>query len=92
LGNQCECKCGSSCACGEDSQGCSCGERSKCGCECSECSDCNCGQEQGFHRRYQTKAERKAELEKYYAELEQYQSELQTEMQAVQEMIADLQK
>jgi hypothetical protein len=82
-----ECECGSSCSCGENDQECSCGERSECCCD-----ECGCEQEQHFHRRYQTKAERKADLEKYYAELEQYQSELQLEMQAVQEMIADLQK
>ena len=84
MSKECDCECGSSCACGDSNQGCSCGD---CG-----CGDCGCGEEQHFVRRYQTKAERKADLEAYYAELETYQSELQLEMQAVKEMIADLQK
>jgi hypothetical protein len=48
-----------------------------CGCEC-----CGGGR---FHRRYQTKAEQIAELEAYLAELK-------TEVQAVEERLADLRK
>jgi hypothetical protein len=62
------------CECGSN---CSCGE----GCD----GECNCEHGNKFHRRYQTKAEK-------IAELEQYQSELKTELQAVKEMIADLKK
>jgi len=57
-----------------------------CGCE----SECECGGEcrchgRHFERRYQTKAEQIAELESYLGELK-------TEVQAVEEMLADLQK
>ncbi|MCJ7585522.1 MAG: hypothetical protein MUO30_12240 [Anaerolineales bacterium] len=48
-----------------------------CGCEC-----CGGGR---FHRRYQTKAEQIAELETYMAELK-------SEVQAVEERLADLRK
>lgn len=60
-----------------------------CGCEGETCT---CGGESGgcgwqhgggFHRRYQTQAERKAELESYLAELK-------AEVQAVEEVLADL--
>jgi hypothetical protein len=49
-----------------------------CGCEC----DCHGGR---FERRYQTKEEQIAELEAYL-------SELKTEVQAVEEHLADLHK
>jgi hypothetical protein len=56
-----------------------------CGCNC----DCDCGCEccggGRFHRRYQTKTEQIAELEAYLAELK-------TEVQAVEERLADLRK
>ncbi|OGO61974.1 MAG: hypothetical protein A2029_02385 [Chloroflexi bacterium RBG_19FT_COMBO_47_9] len=57
-----------------------------CGCE-SECEcggDCRC-HGRHFERHYQTKAEQIAELESYLGELK-------TEVQAVEEMLADLQK
>ena len=59
-------------------------------CDCGgECScDCGCDCHKGggrFHRRYQTKAEQIAELEAYLAELK-------TEVQAVEERLADLRK
>jgi hypothetical protein len=57
--------------------GCSCGHNCDCGCEC-----CGGGR---FHRRYQTKAEQIAELDAYLAELK-------TEVQAVEERLADLRK
>jgi len=56
---------------------CDCGCDCDCGCEC-----CGGGR---FHRRYQTKAEQIAELEAYLAELK-------TEVQAVEERLADLRK
>jgi hypothetical protein len=59
------------CDCGSE-EGCS------CGCEC-------CGHNGGFERRYQTKAEKIADLEAYL-------SELKTEVQAVEEHLADLRK
>ncbi len=57
-----------------------------CGCDC-ECGDtCECGcHESHFERRYQTKAEKIAELEAYL-------SELKLELQAVEEHLADLKK
>jgi hypothetical protein len=61
------------CDCGSE-EGCSCG----CGCECG-------GHDMGFERRYQTKAEKIADLEAYL-------SELKTEVQAVEEHLADLRK
>jgi hypothetical protein len=54
------------------------------GCDC----DCDCGCEEcgpSFKRRYKTKAEQIAELEAYL-------SELKTEVQAVEEHLADLHK
>jgi hypothetical protein len=59
-----------------------------CGCE-SECecgSDCQCScHDRHFERRYQTKTEQIAELEAYLGELK-------TEVQAVEEHLADLRK
>jgi hypothetical protein len=57
-----------------------------CGCEgdCGDTCECGCHQEH-FQRRYQTKAEKIAELEAYL-------SELKLEVQAVEEHLADLRK
>jgi hypothetical protein len=61
---------------------CGCQSDQECGCSCGcEC----CGRAGGFERRYQTKAEQIAELEAYL-------SELKTEVQAVEEHLADLRK
>ncbi len=59
-------------------------------CGCQSDHECGCGGECGCHgehfeRRYQTKAEQIAELEAYL-------SELKTEVQAVEEHLADLRK
>ncbi len=55
-------------------------------CECGEGSGCDCGcGDDGFQRRYLTKAEQTAELEAYLAELK-------LEVQAVEERLADLKK
>jgi hypothetical protein len=60
----------------------------ECGCE----SECECGDEcqcpchdRHFERRYQTKAEKIADLEAYLGELK-------LELQAVEEQLADLKK
>jgi hypothetical protein len=54
-------------------------------CDCGEGGcDCGCGDD-GFQRRYLTKAEQIAELEAYLAEL-------RLEVQAVEERLADLRK
>jgi hypothetical protein len=71
------------CGCSQD-QNCSCGEaQGRCGCGC----DCGCGGHgaRPFERRFQTKAERIAGLESYLGELK-------TEVQAVEEHLADLRK
>jgi hypothetical protein len=61
---------------------CGCNEGQECDCGCG----CECGGNGGhFERRYQTKAEQIAELEVYL-------SELKTEVQAVEEHLADLRK
>jgi hypothetical protein len=58
----------------------------ECGCGCDCDSGCECSCHQGhFDRRYQTKAEKMAELEAYLAELK-------LEVQAVEEHLADLRK
>ena len=57
---------------------CGCGNECDCGCECG----CHAGH---FGRRYQTKAEQIEVLEAYL-------SELKTEVQAVEEHLADLRK
>jgi hypothetical protein len=65
--------------CEESGEHCSCGEgHGECGC------GGGCGSH-GFERRYQTKAEQIAELEAYL-------SELKTEVQAVEEHLADLRR
>ena len=61
-----------------------------CGCDCDsgcECGDtCECACHTGhFERRYQTKAEKIAELESYLGQLK-------LELQAVEEHLADLKK
>jgi len=57
-----------------------------CGSECECGGECSCHENSGhFERRYQTKAEQIAELEAYL-------SELKTEVQAVEEHLADLRK
>jgi len=68
---------GKQCDCQSD-QGCSCGCDGGCDCEC-------CRHAGHFERRYQTKAEQIAELEAYLGELK-------TEVQAVEEHLADLHK
>lgn len=73
-------------------------ENEKCGCNDGSCNrrhDCHCGSESDctcgcrdcrcFHRRFQTKAEQRQELESYLAELK-------LEIQAVEERLADLGK
>jgi hypothetical protein len=57
---------------------CDCEKSCDCGCECC------CGDD-GFQRRYLTKAEQAAELEAYLADLK-------LEVQAVEERLADLRK
>lgn len=59
-------------------------------CNCQSDQECGCGCECGghagdFERRYQTKPEKIAELEAYLGELK-------TEVQAVEEHLADLRK
>jgi hypothetical protein len=61
---------------------CDCKSGQECSCECG--CDC-CGNSAHFERRYQTKAEKIAELESYLVELK-------TEIQAVEEHLADLRK
>jgi hypothetical protein len=60
-----------------------------CECETDEKCDCGCeccgGGDEGFHRRFKTKAEKIAELEAYLADLK-------TEVQAVEEHLADLRR
>jgi hypothetical protein len=60
----------------------------QCNCESDQGCDCGCdccGGSGHFERRYQTKAEQIAELETYL-------DELKTEVQAVEEHLADLRK
>jgi len=58
----------------------------QCDCQSDQGCDCGCGESAGyFERRYQTKAEQIAELESYL-------EELKTEVQAVEEHLADLHK
>jgi hypothetical protein len=61
---------------------CDCQSGQECTCDCG----CECGGRAGhFERRYQTKAEQIVELEAYL-------DELKTEVQAVEEHLADLRK
>ena len=60
-----------------------CGGGESCDCEGGQCG-CGCGDGE-FERRYQTKAEQTAELEKYLGALK-------AEVQAVEEQLADLHK
>jgi hypothetical protein len=63
---------------------CGCQSDQECNCGCD--GGCECGGNAGhFERRYQTKAEQIAELEAYL-------EELKTEVQAVEEHLADLRK
>jgi hypothetical protein len=62
----------------------------QCNCQSEEGCSCGCGCECGghdgyFERRYQTKEEKITELESYL-------NELKTEVQAVEEHLADLRK
>ena len=57
-----------------------------CGCDCEGGDTCECSCHEGhFERRYQTKAEK-------IAELEYYLGQLKLEVQAVEEHLADLKK
>lgn len=62
-------------------ENCGCQSDHECGCGC----ECGCHHAFGFERRFQTKAEKIAELEAYL-------SELKTEVQAVEEHLVDLRK
>ncbi len=64
--------------------GCGCGGECECGSGGGGCGEGGCG-EGGFQRRDQTKAEQ-------IADLEHYLGELKTEVQAVEERLADLRK
>jgi hypothetical protein len=61
--------------------GCQCENECHCGCGCG--GESCCGGAGGFQRRYRTKAEQTAELEKYLADLK-------AEVQAVEEQLASL--
>ena len=82
------CSCGNShgnqegCCSEEFGGACQCGE--ECGGECHCGGGCNCDSRH-FQRRFKTKYERIDELESYL-------SELKKEVQAVEEMLADLRK
>jgi hypothetical protein len=83
------CNCGDShdnhegcCSEGYGGGTCQCGEG--CGGECQCGGGCNCDNRH-FQRRFKTKAEQIVELESYL-------SELKKEVQAVEEMLADLRK
>jgi hypothetical protein len=68
------------------SKQCDCQSGHECSCGCEGDGGCDCGGYAGhFERRYQTKAEQ-------IAELEEYLDELKTEVQAVEEHLADLHK
>jgi hypothetical protein len=65
---------------------CDCQSDQACSCGCEGGCDCECSRHAGhFERRYQTKAEQITELEAYL-------DELKTEVQAVEEHLADLRK
>ena len=76
------CNCGDSHDNHEGCGACQCGDG--CGCECQCGGGCNCDNRH-FQRRFKTKAEQIAELESYL-------NELKKEVQAVEEMLADLRK
>jgi hypothetical protein len=63
---------------------CDCQSDQECSCGCDSSCKCSCHTGR-FERRYQTKAEQIAELEAYL-------DELKTEVQAVEEHLADLRK
>lgn len=63
---------------------CDCQSDQECSCGCDNSCKCSCHTGR-FERRYQTKAEQIAELEAYL-------DELKTEVQAVEEQLADLRK
>jgi len=63
---------------------CGCQSDQECSCGCDNSCKCSCHTGR-FERRYQTKAEQIAELEAYLVELK-------TEVQAVEEHLADLRK
>ena len=63
---------------------CGCQSDHECSCGCDNSCKCSCHTGR-FERRYQTKAEQIAELEAYLVELK-------TEVQAVEEHLADLRK
>ena len=63
---------------------CDCQSDQECSCGCDNSCKCSCHTGR-FERRYQTKAEQIAELEAYL-------EELKTEVQAVEEHLADLRK
>jgi hypothetical protein len=68
------------------SKQCDCQSGHECSCGCEGDGGCECGGHAGyFERRYQTKAEQ-------IAELEDYLNDLKTEVQAVEEHLADLHK
>lgn len=73
--------------CGKGKCGCDSSESCGCGCGCS--GGCSCGTgcscEGGFKRRYQTRAEK-------IAELEEYLKDLKAEAQAVTEELAHLKR
>jgi hypothetical protein len=75
---QCDHPTGHYCECGGHGHACSCGEGH---------GECECGCHGGHHleRRFETKAEQIAELEAYLADLK-------TEVQAVEEHLADLRR
>ena len=63
---------------------CGCQSDQECSCGCDNSCKCSCHTGR-FERRFQTKAEQIAELEAYL-------DELKTEVQAVEEHLADLRK
>jgi hypothetical protein len=85
---ECEGKCKEGeCECAEEHGGggeCGCGS-CQCGHECNCGGNCDCGCGGHFQRRFRTKAEQIAELEAYLGELK-------LEVQAVEEILADLRK